>query len=100
MKIYEAQKTAQGYEFEVPSGFKTFGNMKFFTLKIKTPVGTVITKSLDVNNLIPEKSMIKFTLTNSDTSATGIFDYQLINTTSSKVQIGEVLQFYIRENIY
>lgn len=100
MKIYEAQKTAQGYNLEIPSGFTTFGNMKFFSLKIKTPAGTLITKSLDINNLIPDKLMIKFILTNTDITEIGIYDYQLINNTSGAIQIGPVKQFYVRDNKY
>lgn len=100
LKIFEGQKTAEGYQFFLPSGFSTFGGMNFFTLKIKKPSGTIITKSLDVSNLIPDSKSIKFTLANTDADEVGIYDYQLINTTNSIKQIGKVLQFYIRDNIY
>lgn len=100
LKVFEGQKTAEGYQFTIPSGFSTFGGMNFFTLKIKKPSGTIITKSLDINNLIPDTKSIKFTLASTDVDEKGIYDYQLINTTNSVKQIGKVLQFYIRENIY
>ncbi len=100
MKIYEAQKTAGGYTLEVPAGLNVFTGMNFLTLKIRTPSGILIFKSLDKTNLIPEKSMVKFQLLNTDTSETGIFDYQLVNVTGGINQIGTVKQFYIRANIF
>jgi hypothetical protein len=99
-KIIEGQKTATGYNFVIPSGFSTFAGINFLTLKIKKPAGTIITKSLDITNLVPETKSIKFTLTSTETDEVGIFDYQVINTTSSAMQVGKVLQFLIRENVY
>lgn len=99
-KIIEGQKTASGYSFIIPSGFTTFAGINFLTLKIKKPAGTIITKSLDIQNLVPESKSIKFTLTNTDTDEIGIYDYQVINTTNSVVQVGKILQFLIRENCY
>lgn len=100
LKVFEAQKTASGYSLNIPSGFNNFGGMNFFTLKIRKPSGGIITKSLDINNLLPDTKYIKFTLINTDLDELGIYDYQIVNTTNNIQQIGKVLQFYVRENIY
>jgi hypothetical protein len=99
-KIYEGQKTAAGYSFVIPSGLSTFAGINFLTLKIKKPAGTIITKSLDISNLVPETKSIKLTLTSTETDEIGIFDYQVINTTGGAMQIGPIKQFYIRDNAY
>jgi hypothetical protein len=99
-KIYEGQKTAAGYSFVIPSGLSTFAGINFLTLKIKKPAGTIITKSLDIQNLVPESKSIKFLLTNTETDETGIYDYQIINTTGGIMQISQIKQFIIRENCY
>lgn len=99
-KIFEGQKTASGYSFVIPSGFTTFAGINFLTLKIKKPAGTIITKSLDIQNLIPESKSIKFILTNTETDEIGIYDYQVINTTGGIMHISQIKQFLIRENCY
>lgn len=100
MKIYEAQKTANGYIFEMPSGMSNFNGVNFLLLRIRKPSASYIIKSLDDSNLVRDKLTIKFTLASGDIDEDGIYDYQVINTTSSAQQIGPVLQFYVRKNIY
>jgi hypothetical protein len=99
-KIHEAQKTAIGYALIIPSGFSSFGGINFLTLRIRKPSGNYVIKSLDTSNLVPESKSIKLNLVTNDLDEEGIYDYQVINTTSSAQQIGPVLQFYVRKNIY
>lgn len=101
MKVYKAQKVDNGYKLEIPAGFDKMAGMNFFLLKIKKPVtGTIITKSLTINDVIPENKLISFIIATNELDELGIYDYQLINTTNSWQQIGKVLQFYVEQNVF
>ena len=99
-KVYTGQKTDRGWQFILPIGHEKLAGMSVFLLKIRKPSGTIVTKSLDINNLIPENKHFQFILATTDVDELGIYDYQVINTTNSYQQIGKVLQFHIDNNVF
>lgn len=99
-KVYEFQKGSHTFDCIIPSGYTSLTGFTSMELKIVKPDGTIATKALTSTNIHTDSKSIKFVPEDGLFNQEGIYDYQVINKTSSGNEIGKILQFTIKNNSY
>ena len=100
VKVYRFQKDSHSFEAKLPSGFASLTGFTAMQIKFTKPDNTVITKSLTGSNVDTTTGFIKFNVDIGLLDQEGIYDYQVINLTSSQNEIGKILQFSVYKNLF
>lgn len=98
IKVYKLGLGSNSFSLILPSGLNLSGATALMMV-IKKPNGTEISKVLGVPNIVSGTNNISISVSADMTDVEGIYDYNIINTTSSKYEIGPILQYFVSLSI-
>lgn len=98
VKVYQTGQSSTNFSFVLPSGL-TLASITSMNMVIKKPDNTEMTKSLTNSNIVSGTNNISITVTSDMSDLEGVYDYNIVNTSSSKNEIGPTLQYWVFKNI-
>lgn len=98
IKVYKIPQLSKDFKYVLPSGLDTLTGSSSFTLTIRKPDLTTLTKSITGADIVANTLNINVSFVTGDLSQEGIYDYEFTDTTTSSHKKGKTLQFTVTES--
>lgn len=99
IKVYTFIKDSYNFKGVLPSGLDSLTGVMNMVVKIRKPDQTLMMKNLVDTDIVSGTKNIKVLFGNGDLDQEGIYDYEVMNSTSSVQQKGNLLQFTVNDDI-
>lgn len=93
------QQDSHTFDLLVESGYKSIEGRLTLSVLVRKPDLTTFSKNLTDDDFYPKTNQVRIPVSSGNLDQEGIYDYQVTDSTNSKAEKGQVLQFSIRKKI-